>query len=378
MSQDQPMHAGDSKSTDLDSLNLDNVNIVTNELLSTPQQVKLDFPLSLAAARTVRSARTAIEAILDGTDERRFVIVGPCAIHDVAAALEYAARLRTLAAQVQDELLLVMRVYFEKPRTTTGWKGLINDPALDDSFDIERGLRMARSLLLELNTMGVAVATEALDPIVPQYLADLIAWTAIGARTTESQTHREMSSGLSTPVGFKNGTDGNMQTAVNAVKAASVPHRFLGINSLGQCSVFHTRGNRYGHVVLRGGAQPNYDRASVAECARMLREAEMPTNIVVDCSHGNSQKNPERQPQVFAACIEQSIENPALVKGIMLESNLEWGRQELSGPKEKLRYGVSITDACIDWASTERLILEACGQLRQARASVCGVEVARA
>ena len=340
----------------METTRVSNLNIVSDTVLPTPGEVMRRFPPSAELQERIVEYRAELERVLDGSDPRIFVVVGPCSIHDTTAALEYAERLKTLADEVKDTLLLVMRVYFEKPRTVSGWKGLINDPNMDDSFHIEEGLFRARELLLQLAEMGLPVATEALDPITPQYIGDLIAWTAIGARTTESQTHREMASGLSTPVAFKNGTDGNVEVAINAIRSSAVAHRFLGINTDGQCAVFHTRGNRYGHVVLRGGKAPNFDAISVAACEVQLRNAGLPANIVVDCSHGNSQKDPQRQPLVFRDCVNQIVEGNNSIVGMMLESHLHGGRQEIPADLSQLRYGVSVTDACIDWETTEALI----------------------
>lgn len=344
----------------MDEQQLTNINVVSQDLLPTPAQVKSRLPITERAYNTVLRGRQQIQDILDRKDPRLFVVVGPCSIHDVDAALEYAARLKSLADKVRDTLCIVMRVYFEKPRTSVGWKGLINDPYMDDSFHIEKGLFMARELLLELAEMGLPTATEALDPITPQYLSDLITWTAIGARTTESQTHREMSSGLSTPVGFKNGTDGSLQVAVNALHSVSRPHHFLGINQEGQCAVFHTRGNSYGHVVLRGGGgKANYDSVGVAMCEKELTRANLPANIIVDCSHGNSMKDYLLQPAVFNDCIGQVHEGNQSIVGLMLESNLNEGNQPVPEDLSRLRYGVSVTDACINWETTEKLLLGA-------------------
>jgi 3-deoxy-7-phosphoheptulonate synthase len=344
---------------------LNNVNVITQDLLPTPAQIKAQLPISEAAMRTVLQGRATIRDILDRKDPRLFIVVGPCSIHDLDAAREYARKLKQLADEVRDTLYLVMRVYFEKPRTSVGWKGLINDPYMDDSFHIEKGLYMARQLLLELAEMGLPTATEALDPITPQYLSDLITWTAIGARTTESQTHREMSSGLSTPVGFKNGTDGSLQVAINALHSVSRPHHFLGINQDGQCAVFHTRGNTYGHVVLRGGGgRPNYDSVSIAVCEKALDAAGLPENIVVDCSHGNSMKDHALQPLVVENCTNQILEGNRSIVGLMLESNLFEGSQPVPADLSQLRYGVSVTDACIDWPTTEATLLEAADKLR--------------
>ncbi|MEJ2346992.1 MAG: 3-deoxy-7-phosphoheptulonate synthase [Gammaproteobacteria bacterium] len=344
---------------------LNNVNVVSQDLLPTPAEIKAQLPLTDAAIRTVLKGRETIRNILDRKDPRLFVVIGPCSIHDLDAAREYAHRLRKLADEVSDTLFLVMRVYFEKPRTSTGWKGLINDPYMDDSFRIERGLVMARGLLLELAELGLPVATEALDHITPQYLSDLISWTAIGARTAESQTHREMSSGLSTPVGLKNGTDGGLQVAINALLSVSRPHHFLGINQEGQCAVFHTRGNQYGHVVLRGGgARPNYDSVSIAMCEQELVDAGLAPNIVVDCSHGNSMKDHNLQPLVLDNCVNQILEGNRSIIGTMLESNLFEGNQPVPADLSQLRYGVSVTDACIDWETSERIVRDAAEKLR--------------
>jgi len=335
-----------------------NVNVASSELLPTPEEVKRELPASPEAQRCVLNARTVIRDILDRRDPRLFVVVGPCSIHDLDAAREYAGRLRALAERVSPTLYLVMRVYFEKPRTTVGWKGLVNDPDMDDSFHIEKGIRMARRLLIELAEMGLPAATEALDPIMPQYLGELIAWTAIGARTTESQTHREMASGLSTPIGFKNGTDGTLGVAVNALQSVRSPHHFLGITQQGQSAVFRTRGNAYAHIVLRGGGgRPNYDSVSIALCEQALAKAGLPVNIVVDCSHGNSNKDHELQPLVAENCVNQVLEGNRSIVGLMLESHLGAGNQPIPADLGQLRYGVSVTDACIDWETTERLLL---------------------
>ncbi|MEN8133131.1 MAG: 3-deoxy-7-phosphoheptulonate synthase [Pseudomonadota bacterium] len=339
---------------------IDNINVISQDLLPTPAEVKRALPLSTKAEDTVIANREAVRRILSREDPRLFVVMGPCSIHDLEAAREYADKLSRLSEQVSDTLLLLMRVYFEKPRTTIGWKGLINDPYLDDSFHIEKGLFMARELLLHLTDLGLPTATEALDPIMPQYLSDLITWTTIGARTSESQTHREMASGLSTAVGFKNGTDGTLNVAINALQSVSHPHHFLGINQDGQCAVFHTRGNDYGHIVLRGGGgQHNYDSVSITMCEKELQKADLPVNIVVDCSHGNSNKDPRLQSLVADNCVCQVVEGNQSIVGLMLESNLHWGNQPLAKDPSQLKYGVSITDACIDWPTTEQVILSA-------------------
>jgi 3-deoxy-7-phosphoheptulonate synthase len=287
-------------------------------------------------------------------------VVGPCSIHDPEAAIDYAQRLSSLSKKVEQSMVIVMRVYFEKPRTTVGWKGLINDPHMDESFDIESGLRKARTLLIDINKLGLPAGTEALDPISPQYLGDLISWSAIGARTTESQTHREMASALSSPVGFKNGTDGGLSVAINALHSVSKPHSFLGINGEGQVAVTKTKGNRYGHIVLRGGSKgPNYDSVSIALVEKDLGDAKLPSNIIVDCSHANSNKDHNLQPLVFNDCVHQIIEGNRSIVGMMLESNIGPGNQKLQSDIKSMKYGVSITDACIDWETTEKTILEA-------------------
>ena len=338
---------------------LNDLNIEANEPLITPEQLKQEIPLSDLAADTVAQGRQVIRDILDGKDHRLFVVIGPCSIHDIKAAHEYAERLKVLAAQVSDSLYLVMRVYFEKPRTTVGWKGLINDPYLDDSFKIQDGLHIGRQLLLDLAEMGLPTATEALDPISPQYLQDLISWSAIGARTTESQTHREMASGLSSAVGFKNGTDGSLTVAINALQSVSSPHRFLGIDQRGQVSVVMTKGNAYGHVVLRGGnGKPNYDSVSVTLCEQALVKAKVKPNIMVDCSHANSNKDAALQPLVMDNVANQIVEGNNSIVGLMVESHLGFGNQPIPADLSQLEYGVSVTDACIDWAMTEKSILD--------------------
>ncbi|MDD2942407.1 MAG: 3-deoxy-7-phosphoheptulonate synthase [bacterium] len=348
----------------IDPKNFHNINIVSQTVLPTPLQIRNGYPLSDLAGETVLAGRQTIRNILDGRDKRIFVVVGPCSIHDPLAAIEYAKRLRLLAEEVKETMFLVMRVYFEKPRTTVGWKGFINDPYLNDSFEIEAGLSQARKLLLEIAEIGLPTGTEALDPVVPQYIQDLISWTAIGARTAESQTHRELSSGLSTPVGFKNATSGSVSAAVNALHSVSSPHRFLGINSHGQSCVFHTKGNRYAHVVLRGGKKPNYDSVSVTESVELLQKEGLPVNLMIDCSHANSSKDHNRQPLVFRDCINQILSGQNAICGLMLESNLHAGNQSFSGNADELQYGVSITDACIDWETTEKILREADKRLR--------------
>lgn len=344
---------------------IENINVTAFDPMPSPEEIHARLPLPEKAATVVMQGRSVLRNILERRDHRLFVVVGPCSIHDPVAGLDYARRLKALADEVSDTLYLVMRVYFEKPRTTTGWKGYINDPDMDDSFHVDQGMHKARQFLLDIAEIGLPAATEALDPVSPQYLGDLIAWTAIGARTTESQTHREMSSGLSTPVGFKNGTNGDIGIAVNAILSASRPHSFLGINSQGRTAIVRTRGNRHGHVVLRGGdGRPNYDTVSVKMAEQALAKAKLPGNIVVDCSHANSYKNPELQPLVMADVVNQvRLGNRSLV-GVMVESNLVAGNQPIPEDRTQLKYGCSVTDACIDWETTEKMIREAANLLR--------------
>ena len=347
----------------------ENLNIEAFEAMPTPAEVHARLPLSEAAAATVVSGRRTLERILDRRDHRLMVVVGPCSIHDPIAGIDYARRLKALADEVSETLYLVMRVYFEKPRTTVGWKGYINDPRMDDSFHIEEGMHKAREFLLAVNELGLPAATEALDPIAPQYLGDLLAWTAIGARTSESQTHREMSSGLSTPVGFKNGTDGSLDAAINAILSASRPHSFLGISGEGRSAIIRTRGNRYGHLVLRGGGdRPNYDTVSVTMAEKALAAAKLPANVVVDCSHANSYKKPELQPLVMHDCVNQIRAGNRSIVGLMIESFIEAGNQPIPDYLAKLRYGCSVTDACVDWPTTEKMIRDANAALRDALA----------
>jgi 3-deoxy-7-phosphoheptulonate synthase len=336
----------------------ENLNVASFEAMPSPRELHERIPLSDAGAQFVAEARATLCRVLDRTDPRLLVFVGPCSIHDPKAGLEYAERLHKLAAEVEDSCCLVMRVYFEKPRTVTGWKGFINDPHMDDSFHIEEGMERARRFLSDLAAMGMPAATEALDPASPQYLGDLIAWYAIGARTSESQTHREMASGLSAPVGFKNATDGNIGVAINAIRSAREPHSFLGITFEGTPAIVRTRGNRYGHIVLRGGESPNYDTAQVALTEEELAQAGLSPNLVIDCAHANSRKKPELQPLVFRDCIHQIIEGNTSIVGLMLESNLVAGNQLIPEDKSKLIYGCSVTDPCIGWETTEKLIRE--------------------
>jgi len=341
-----------------------NINVIAKETLPSPKTIKAILPLTQSARETVINSRNALVSILDRKDKRLIVVVGPCSIHDLDAAKDYAGRLKDLAGDLSDVFHILMRVYFEKPRTTVGWKGLINDPNIDDSFQIDKGVHMARSLLIHLNEIGLPVATEALDPIMPQYLGDLISWTAIGARTAESQTHREIASGLSTPVGFKNGTDGSLSVAINAIKSAQNSHHFLGLNDLGQTTVYRTKGNRYSHVVLRGGPQPNYDKQNIELCEKKLKEAGLPPRIMIDCSHGNSNKDFNLQPTVAHNSIDQVLDYNHSIIGFMLESNIEEGNQQIPEDLSDLKYGVSLTDACMNWETTETLLSEAAERLR--------------
>jgi len=344
--------------------NINNTNILNEKVLVEPEEFKASLPNTPTAEATVLKGRQDIQKILKHRDNRLLVVVGPCSIHDIKSAKEYALKLKKLHDELQDELLIVMRIYFEKPRTTTGWKGMINDPHLDGSFNVEEGLKQARELLLWLAELGLPAGTEALDPITPQYLSDLFSWAAIGARTTESQTHREMASGLSMPVGFKNGTDGSLTTAINALHSVSASHHFLGINQKGQVTQIRTRGNSCGHVILRGGKQPNYDDECILACEKALQDAKLPENIMVDCSHGNSSKKPELQPHVARQLIGQIKGGNRSIMGVMIESHLEHGNQKIPEDLSQLKYGVSITDACIDWDTTEELLREMSQELR--------------
>ena len=333
------------------------VNVRRVEPLMTPTDLVSKLPLSPRSERTVLEGRSKIQAVLRGEDPRFIVVTGPCSIHDEKAAREYAGRLVRLSEQLGDRILLVMRVYFEKPRTTIGWKGLLYDPNLNDTFDISAGLHRGRELLLQIAEMGVYSATEFLDPIVPQYLADLVSWAAIGARTTESQTHRQLASGLSMPVGFKNGTKGTTQIAVDAMVSARSPHGFLGIDHSGRSSVIHTTGNPYAHLVLRGGsAGPNFDAGSIAHAQSELSAASLPARLLVDCSHANCGKNHTRMHIAFRDVVEQRAAGNSGILGCMLESNLAAGSQKLNGNASSLKYGVSVTDPCIDWEETESLL----------------------
>jgi 3-deoxy-7-phosphoheptulonate synthase len=342
---------------------IQDVHVLATEPLIAPNLLKNEMPVDEGIARTVVEARETIREILAGRDRRMLCIVGPCSIHDPDAALDYASRLTKLKAVTSAQLYIIMRVYFEKPRTTVGWKGLINDPHMDDSCDMREGLRIARRLLLEINRMGLAAGTELLDPITPQYIADLVAWAAIGARTTESQTHREMASGLSMPVGFKNTTEGNLQAAINAIQSARHPHSFLGITQEGMSAVIRTSGNPDTHVVLRGGRKPNYDADSIEQCRKILADAALEPRVMVDCSHAQTSKDFTKQPAVLRALVDQVCAGSSAIMGVMLESNIEAGSQPLSANRAALKYGVSITDPCIDWPTTERCLLDAASAL---------------
>jgi 3-deoxy-7-phosphoheptulonate synthase len=345
----------------------DDVRIIGMHELTPPIELHREFPLSEQAAATVYNARHLAHNILHGEDDRLLVVTGPCSIHDVDAAIEYAQRLLPLREQYQDTLHIIMRVYFEKPRTTVGWKGLINDPDLDNSFQINKGFKLARKLLLDLNNMGMPAATEYLDLISPQYVADLISWAAIGARTTESQGHRELSSGISCPIGFKNGTYGNINIAVDAIGAACRPHHFLSVTKEGRTAIFATKGNEDCHIILRGGQEPNFDAASVASAVAALEKAKLPPYLMVDFSHANSYKDYRRQPEVAANIAEQITGGSKAIMGVMIESHLVEGNQKADGKKrEALTYGQSITDACINWDTTAQ-VLEQLSQAVAAR-----------
>lgn len=352
-------------------MSLENTNITNLERLVTPLEFKQRFPVNDAITAHVERSRQTIRDILDRKDNRLFVVVGPCSVHDTKAAIEYAERLKKLAEEVEDQLFILMRVYFEKPRTTVGWKGLINDPYLDGTFQIEKGMSIGRELMIKINEIGLPIANEALDPISPQYMQDLISWSAIGARTTESQTHREMASGLSVPIGFKNGTDGSLGVAINALQSVSSGHSFLGIDPEGKVSIVHSSGNQYAHIVLRGGGgKQNYDSVNVRLTERELRGKNLPVNIMVDCSHANSNKDPELQPLVLENITQQILEGNQSIIGVMLESHLNPGSQKLTDDKSALQYGVSITDGCIGWDTTESCLKEMASKLRQLKQSV--------
>src|SRR5689334_14905606 len=344
----------------------DDVRIKEIKELVPPTHVLREFPISEKAAKLTYETREAIHRVLHGADDRLVVIMGPCSIHDVKAAKEYAGKLKAEKDRHAGELVVLMRVYFEKPRTTVGWKGLINDPKLDGSFSINEGLRIGRQLLLDLNDIGVPVGCEFLDMITPQYIADLVSWGAIGARTTESQIHRELASGLSCPVGFKNGTDGNIKIAVDAIRAAQAPHHFLSVTKAGHSAIVSTTGNEDCHIILRGGKQPNYDAASVDAAAKGLAEAGVPVRLMVDFSHGNSSKNPQKQLDVGHDVARQLTAGEERIFGVMMESHLKGGRQDLI-PGKPLQYGVSITDGCIGWEDSRALLDELAEAVRKRR-----------
>lgn len=346
---------------------IEDTNIKSNNNLISPYLLKKKFDVSPEVKKNISNWRKTISKILQGDDHRLMVVVGPCSIHDTEAGLDYARRLKKLSDELSDTLFIVMRVYFEKPRTTVGWKGLINDPHIDNSFQVESGLTTSRKLLLNIAEIGLPVATEALDPVSPQYYHDLISWTAIGARTTESQTHREMASGLSSPVGFKNGTDGSLSSSINAILSSSNPHRFLGINGDGQVSIIETKGNPDAHIVLRGGSTgPNFDSVSISICEVELEKKNLTPSIIIDCSHANSQKNHENQTLVADNIVSQILEGNQSIRGIMLESNINAGNQAIPENLDDLLYGVSITDKCIDWETTESSLTEMRVKLRYA------------
>lgn len=341
-----------------------NLKIKSITPIIAPTDLRQVFPLSAEASEFVSASRESIKNILSGKDHRLMVVVGPCSIHDTKAAVEYAGKLAKLSTDVADQLLLIMRVYFEKPRTTVGWKGLINDPDMNGTHLISKGLGTARRLLSEITTMGVPIATEMLDPITPEYLADHLSWGAIGARTTESQTHRELASGLSFPIGFKNGTDGNLQIAIDAMIAAQHSHSFLGINRDGLTSIVQTTGNPDVHIVLRGGKKPNYAPEDILHTEEKLKAAGLFPTIMVDCSHGNSEKNHEKQPLVLENVVQQIAAGNTTISGVMIESYLEGGNQPMPKEHSQLKYGVSITDKCIDWQTTETILRQAHANLK--------------
>lgn len=332
------------------------VNVKEFKPLISPDLIKKELPVTSDVAKTVIDGRQDVQNILQKKDDRILVIAGPCSIHDTDAAIEYAKKMIELRKEVKGKIDLLMRVYFEKPRTTVGWKGLINDPFLDETYDMDEGLKKARSLLIEINRMGLPTCTEILDPITPQYIAGLLTWVAIGARTTESQTHREMASGLSMPVGFKNSTDGSLDSAINAMTAAGAPQHFLGIDHHGYSSIVKTKGNPFGHIVLRGGPNPNYDPISIEKVQKKLKEKNLIDAVMIDCSHDNSGQKFKGQAFVFKSVLDQRINGNKSIIGLMLESNLNEGNQKCNGDPKNLKYGVSITDECISWETTEDLI----------------------
>ena len=338
------------------SIKIHNKNIESETVITSPIELKKTIPVSDKGKENILTSRKTVDNIFSGKDERLMVIVGPCSIHDIGAAKEYALKLKSLQEEAKESVYLVMRVYFEKPRTTVGWKGLISDPDMDNSLDVEKGLRQGREFLAWLADEGIPSATEALNPITPQYLGDLISWCAIGARTTESQTHREMSSGLSMTVGFKNGTDGNLNMAINAIKACSSPQSFLGINDEGQISTFKAMGNKSSHIILRGGIKPNYYKDDVIECENLLKESGLAARIMIDCSHDNSNQDYRNQGKVIEDITNQISAGNKSIFGLMLESNLFSGKQKILDNQDQMQYGVSVTDGCIDWLETYKII----------------------
>ncbi len=337
---------------------IENINIDTEQAILTPNELKDLYPLNENIIKTIEEGQATIKKILSGEDKRILVVVGPCSIHDIKAAKEYAQKLKALSEKVKDSLYLVMRVYFEKPRTTVGWQGLINDPYLNNSFELEEGLKQARELLSYIAEIGMPVAGEALDIVTPQYIQDLISWTAIGARTTESQSHRKMASALTSVVGFKNGTDGNIEIAINALESVASPHNFISIDPDGHVAVVRTKGNENTHIILRGGKKPNYDAESVAEYEKRLEKAGLPTRIMIDCSHANSSKNAANQALVLKDIETQIINGNTSIMGVMIESNLSHGKQKIPADLTTLKYGISVTDECIGWDQTEEILLD--------------------
>lgn len=339
---------------------INNLRVSSFKSIASPGELIEQIPVNKAAHDTVLRGRAEAQAILDGRDKRKMVIVGPCSIHDMKAAMEYAEKLAKLAKKVEDKIVIFMRAYFEKPRTTVGWKGFIYDPYLDDSYSLSKGVELARDLLVKINEMGLPIATEVLGPIVVQYYSDLLSWAAIGARTTESQTHRELASGLSMPVGFKNGTGGDIEIATNAVLSAESTHHFLGMDDSGKVAVVETTGNPYGHIILRGGSNgPNYDSKSVAKVAAECAAAGVRSKLIIDCSHANSGKDHKNQAEVWQNVWKQIADGSEHIAGLMVESNINEGSQKIGGGFGELKYGVSVTDACIGWEETEGLIMEA-------------------
>ena len=344
---------------------IENLNVISEDSIITPDRLKALYPRNETAVQTVLKGQQSIKAILNGEDPRLFLVVGPCSIHDIEAAKDYAQRLKALSTDLEDSLLLVMRVYFEKPRTQIGWQGLINDPDMNGSYDIEKGLKLARQLLLYIAELELPAAGEALDLVTPQYIQDLFSWTAIGARTTESQMHRKMASGFSCPVGFKNGTDGHVDVAINALKSSAQASNFVSVDPYGRVAIVRTKGNPHTHIVLRGGrSRPNYDTVSIRLIEEALDQAGVPCNIMVDCSHANSQKDPQRQTFVLRDIAHQIIEGNQSIIGLMIESNLGWGNQPIGNDPKQLKYGVSVTDACLDWETSESQIRQFYEQIK--------------